>query len=142
MLSREAGLATTVAVALHEIPQEFGDFGVLLHAGLPVKKALLLNGLSAATAFLGALAVLLTGNAVALEPVLVPVAAGGFLYVACADLVPELHRRARGVGLLPVALALAAGVLVVALLPLLLGHGHVHAHPEGGGHVHEHPAHD
>jgi zinc and cadmium transporter len=135
MVSPEAGLATTVAVALHELPQEFGDFGVLLHAGVPVRRALLLNGVSAATAVLGALVALASGSAFDLQAVLLPVAAGGFLYVACADLVPELHRRARGSGLLPVAFALAVGVAVVAVLPLLLGDGHAHGH----GHDHDGP---
>ena len=96
MVSPEAGMATTVAVALHEIPQEFGDFGVLLHAGLPVKKALLLNAASASVSILGALVILAIGSDLGIEPYLGPIAAGGFLYVACADLVPELHKRARG----------------------------------------------
>ena len=99
MVSPAAGMATTVAVALHEIPQEFGDFGVLLHAGMPVKKALLFNAGSASLAILGAVVILATGGALGIGPYLAPVAAGGFIYVACADLVPELHKRARGLQL-------------------------------------------
>ncbi|MHC5010194.1 MAG: ZIP family metal transporter [Planctomycetota bacterium] len=143
MASPEAGMATTLAVALHEIPQEFGDFGVLVHGGLPVRRALLLNVASAGAAFLGAFAVLLTGHALSFETALVAVAAGGFLYVACADLVPELHKRARGKQLLATAGALALGLALVIWLPVLLGeHGHGHEHGESEPPAHEHPAGD
>jgi zinc and cadmium transporter len=124
LVSPEVGLATTIAVALHEIPQEFGDFGVLLHAGMSPRRALALNCLSALGAVVGALAVLAVGHSVHIEHQLVPLAAGGFLYVACADLVPELRRRARGRGLWLTLLALAAGVALVSMVP---GHAHVHA---------------
>lgn len=137
MVSPSAGLATTIAVALHEIPQEFGDFGVLLAAGLPVKKALWLNAASAATAVLGALLILTVGSAMGIEPYLMPIAAGGFIYVACADLVPEIHRRARGKALIGTSLALVLGIVLVTYLPHLIGGGHSHSH---GGH--DHGAHD
>jgi zinc and cadmium transporter len=127
--SPEAGLATTIAVALHEIPQEFGDFGVLLHAGLSPRLALALNFLSASAAFLGAGLVLVAEGALHLEGTLVPVAAGGFLYVACADLVPELRKRARGAALLAALLALAAGILLVAAIPGP-AHGEAHGHDD------------
>ena len=117
LASPEAGFATTIAVALHEIPQEFGDFGVLLHAGLTPRRALGLNFLSASSAFLGAVLVLAAEGAMHAESVLVPVAAGGFLYVACADLVPELRKRARGAALLVTLAALAGGILLVAAVP-------------------------
>ena len=128
MLSPQAGVVTTVAVALHEIPQEFGDFGVLLHGGMPARKALLLNAASAATAFAGALVVLIAGPALHLDQVLVPFAAGGFIYIACADLVPELHRQARGRQVVPLFLALALGIGLVTGLPKLLGVEHTHTH--------------
>ncbi len=123
LVSPEAGLATTIAVALHEIPQEFGDFGVLLHAGLAPRRALLLNFASALAAVVGAVAVLVARGHIGIERWVTPVAAGGFLYVACADLVPELRARARGRALVGVGLALAAGVLVIALTGALVGHG-------------------
>jgi zinc and cadmium transporter len=140
MASPGAGLVTTIAVALHELPQEFGDFGVLLHGGMSPRRALLWNAASAGTAVLGAVLVLLVGGAIGLEQVLVPVAAGGFLYLACADLVPELHRQARERGLLPVVLAILLGVALVTMLPRLLGpggHAH-HHHGPGCGHDHDH----
>lgn len=88
------GVATTVAVAAHEIPQEFGDFAVLLSAGVTPGRALLYNLLSALLAALGAAAILvapLSGET--LEFYAVPLIAGGFLYIAAADLVPELHHH-------------------------------------------------
>lgn len=123
----ELGLATTLAIALHEIPQEFGDFGVLLHAGLSPRRALALNFLSAAGAIVGAAAVLFLGVNTHVEHQLVPLAAGGFLYVACADLVPELKRRVAGRGLWITLVALGAGLALVALVP---EHGHADAHEE------------
>jgi zinc and cadmium transporter len=89
----EIGIATTIAVILHEIPQEIGDFGVLLHSGFSGLKALLLNFLSALLAFLGAIfALTLGGASSALTEWVVPITAGGFIYIATADLIPELHK--------------------------------------------------
>lgn len=86
------GITTTIAVILHEIPQEIGHFGILVHGGLPVRKALLLNFFSALTSFGGALIVLLIGSHAAnLSVYLLPITAGGFLYIAGSDLIPELH---------------------------------------------------
>ncbi len=86
------GIATTITVLLHELPQEIGDFGVLIHAGYTRKKALIYNFLSACTAFVGAIIFLVAGQAVSdLSRYILPVAAGGFIYLAAADLIPELH---------------------------------------------------
>lgn len=88
------GIATTVAVVLHEIPQELGDFGILIFGGLSRGKALLLNFLSALTAVLGALLVFYFNSVFGdLTAFLVPFAAGGFIYIASADLLPELHKE-------------------------------------------------
>jgi zinc and cadmium transporter len=88
------GVATTVAVALHEIPQELGDFAVLVKAGIAPRKALLYNLASAVTAFAGAvLFLLLAFETEALERYALPITAGGFLYIAAADLIPELHHH-------------------------------------------------
>jgi zinc and cadmium transporter len=126
MVDPGLGIAVTLAVALHEIPQEFGDFGVLIHAGLSPRRALGLNFLCALGALAGAGAVLLVGPSLHVEHALVPLAAGGFLYVACADLVPELRRRVKGTGLWITLLALAAGLALVAFLP---EHGHAEHEP-------------
>ena len=93
MVSVPVGIATTIAVILHEIPQEVGDFAVLLHSGYTKKRALCLNFLSALTALLGAAAFFIIGGvAESLNTYFLPIAAGGFIYIAVADLIPELHK--------------------------------------------------
>lgn len=87
------GITTTIAVVLHEIPHEIGDFGVLVHGGLSVKKALVFNFLSALSAILGGIVSLLIGSNVQnYSHVLLPITAGGFLYIAGSDLMPELQQ--------------------------------------------------
>ena len=89
----EVGIATTIAVILHEIPQEIGDFGVLLHAGFSKTKALLVNLFSALLAIVGAIVVLLLNeSAEAIVRWFVPISAGGFIYIAASDLIPEMHK--------------------------------------------------
>ena len=94
MVSVPVGIATTLAVLFHEIPQEVGDFGVLLYAGFSRKKALLLNFASALVAVLGGLvALLLIDYIQGIEIVLLAFAGGGFIYIAGSDLIPELHKE-------------------------------------------------
>ncbi|OGK66281.1 hypothetical protein A2313_04625 [Candidatus Roizmanbacteria bacterium RIFOXYB2_FULL_41_10] len=91
-VSLAVGLASTVAVALHEIPQEIGDFGILLYSGFSRTKALFYNFLSALFAIFGAVLGLVFLKE---ESVLtfLPIIAGGFIYIAASDLVPELHKE-------------------------------------------------
>jgi zinc and cadmium transporter len=94
LLNTGAGIATTLAVVFHEIPQEIGDFGVLLHGGFEVKKALFLNFLTALSAIIGAMISLLLNNRIEhLTLFLAPFAAGNFIYIASSDLIPELHKE-------------------------------------------------
>lgn len=94
LISIPVGMATTAAIALHEIPQEISDFGVLIHGGFSKKKALLLNFFSALGSVLGAVITLTLGIYVeGLTNVLVPFAAGMFVYIASADFIPELHKE-------------------------------------------------
>jgi len=93
LVSPQIGLATTLAVVAHEIPQEIGDFGILLHAGYSRTKALLLNFASAITAIIGALIALIIGSQViSFTYFIIPFTAGGFIYIATADLIPELKK--------------------------------------------------
>src|SRR3989339_14430 len=88
------GIATTVAMVLHEVPQEIGDFGVLLHGGFTKKRAVLLNFLTALTAVVGAsLALVIGHNSAHLSDWLGPFSAGSFFYIPGADLIPELHKE-------------------------------------------------
>lgn len=93
LLSIPVGMAATIAVILHEIPQEIGDFGVLIHGGFSKSKALLFNFLTALTSILGVvIALLLNGYIGNISYYLVPFAAGGFIYIAGSDLIPELKK--------------------------------------------------
>ena len=93
MVSPEIGIATAVAIALHEIPQEIGDFGLLVHAGYSRTKALFFNFLSALTAFVGlGLAFWFSSAIDGVTPLITAFAAGNFIHIACTDLVPELYK--------------------------------------------------
>jgi len=122
MISIEIGVATTMAVIIHEIPQEIGNFGVLIHAGYKTKKALWYNFLSALTAVAGAVTALLFGNITEQFALwLLPLTAGGFIYIALSDLVPELHKDFRvGQGIIQV-IAIMVGVASMLMLLALEG---------------------
>lgn len=114
------GLTTTLAVVLHEIPQEIGDFGVLVHGGLSVRKALEFNFLSALTAIAGAIISLLIGHhAEGYAALLLPITAGGFIYIAGPDLIPELQQEMKISTSLWQLAAILLGVGIMALLILV-----------------------
>ena len=97
LVSIPVGIATTIAVILHEIPQEIGDFAVLLHSGYTKTRALWLNFLSAISSILGLVVILVLSQAEETVVLyLLPMAAGGFIYVAVADLIPELQKTKKG----------------------------------------------
>jgi zinc and cadmium transporter len=111
MTSVPLGISTALAVAAHEIPQEVGDFAILLHAGYSRSRALMLNLLSAAASALGAIVALVAFNVVPLIlPYFLALAAASFLYVAMADLIPGLHRGRTDAHSLRQILLIAAGV--------------------------------
>lgn len=90
----QIGIATLLAVIFHEIPQEIGDFGVLLYGGFPKKKALIFNFASALMALIGAILALTIGTKLAgFTKLIIPFTAGGFIYIAGSDLIPELHKE-------------------------------------------------
>lgn len=94
LISMPAGIATTLAVAFHEIPQEMSEFGVLIYGGYTKKQALLANFLIALTAVAGAVLTLIIGSqSESLIIFLIPFAAGNFIYIATADLIPELNKN-------------------------------------------------
>jgi len=117
LASFPVGVTTTIAVILHEIPQEIGDFGVLLHGGFSAKKAIFLNFLTALTAVFGAIVVLALGAHVGnISAFLIPFAAGNFIYIAATDLIPELHKETAVAKSLLQLLWFVAGVGVMLLL--------------------------
>ncbi|KKP80793.1 MAG: Zinc transporter, ZIP family [Candidatus Levybacteria bacterium GW2011_GWB1_35_5] len=96
LVSIPLGIITSLAVAAHEIPQEIGDFGILLHKGLKRKKVLLVNFFSALTAVVGALISFWLGERIeASLPILLAITAGFFIYIAASDLIPEIHHENR-----------------------------------------------
>ncbi|MFT7615441.1 MAG: zinc and cadmium transporter [Candidatus Woesearchaeota archaeon] len=123
LVSVPVGIATTVSIALHELPQEIADFGILLYAGYSKKKAILYNALSGALAFAGtALAFLLSHYVENFHDYFLPVGAGIFIYIAAANLVPELHR---GCGWRESVLhigAVVVGFLVILGISLIFAH--------------------
>lgn len=120
LVSAPIGLATTVAVALHEVPQEQADFGILVHAGFTPRRALTLNFLSGILAIGGVVISLLLGPTLGdYTQFMLPFTAGGFIYIAGSDLIPELHHEHE----LPASLAqfgmVLAGIGLMFLLLLL-----------------------
>jgi len=89
------GIVTSLAIVFHEIPQELGDFGVMIYGGFSVKKALLYNFLSALAALAGAIGGYFIAETIPVfSKFLLPFTAGGFIYIACSDLIPEIqHKR-------------------------------------------------
>lgn len=92
------GFITSAAVVLHEVPQEIGDFGVLLHSGYSTKKALIANLFVALVSVIGALAGFLLIDSISnITPVIMALAAGGFIYISTSDLLPEIRSEAHSV---------------------------------------------
>jgi zinc and cadmium transporter len=94
LINTAAGIATTLAVIAHEIPQELGDFGILVYGGFSKKRALVFNFFSALLAVFGAIAGYFIASYISgFALYLLPFAAGGFIYIASSDLIPELHKE-------------------------------------------------
>lgn len=121
LVSIPTGIVTTVAVMLHEIPQEIGNFGVLVYGGFSPRRALAYNFATGLAGLVGAGLVLALGPRVdGLADALLPVTAGAFLYIAGSDLIPELNRRhsqsaAKAAGQLAM-MVLGIGVMAIPLL--------------------------
>lgn len=116
-VSVSVGLATTIAIILHEIPQELGDFGVLINAGFSRARALVFNLLSGLLAIVGAIVSLLASHSVvSFSEFMLPFTAGGFIYIAGCDLLPKLQKERKP---LKSGVQLAALVLGVSLMYLL-----------------------
>lgn len=93
-ISIEIGVATSIAIASHEIPQEFGDFGILIHGGMKKTKAIFWNLLVSLSAIVGVIiGYFLLDSIENISLILLPIAAGGFIYISMSDLIPELHKE-------------------------------------------------
>ena len=117
MTSVPLGISTAIAVAAHEIPQELGDFAILLHAGYSRGRALLLNVLSGLSSALGAVVAFVAFDFVpTLRPYCLALSAASFLYVAMADLIPGLHRGRTDAASMRQILLIGAGIGTMMLL--------------------------
>jgi len=121
ILSFDLGFATTLAVLFHEVPQEIGDFGVLIYGGFSKRRALAYNFVSAVTAILGAVITYYLAYIQSIEALLIPFAAGGFIYIAATDLMPELHKKSQASASLAQILAIALGIGLMAYLKIAMG---------------------
>ena len=120
LASIPVGIATTFAVLLHEIPQEIGDFGVLIHGGFKRGRAIMLNFLTALTAVIGTIVALVLGNYISnIQQIIVPLAIGGFLYIAGSDLIPELHKETKVWISIGQIISFIFGILIMMSLLLL-----------------------
>lgn len=121
LVSIPLGIVTSLAVAAHEIPQEIGDFGILLHRGIKRNRVLVINIISAAISLLGAiLTYLFKDSVIRILPIFLSLAAGFFIYIASSDLIPEIHNEEKRVVALVETLLLFVGVLVVLVSVSLL----------------------
>jgi zinc and cadmium transporter len=120
IVSLPVGIATTLAIILHEIPQEIGDFAVLIHSGYTKKKALIFNFFSALMAVLGMILAFSFGKVIENYLMLfLPIAAGGFIYIAVADLIPELQKTIQVKRSLVQISAVLLGVFLMLALTFL-----------------------
>ena len=139
LVDMKLGVVTAFAIAAHEVPQELGDFLILLHSGYSKTKALVLNLVSSAAMLLGAVfGYFLLADLRELLPYMLAIAASGMIYVAVADLIPGLHKRVELVHTAQQVLLIGLGVLTVwgagtlaeSYMESSSGHG-LHEHPQG-----------
>jgi zinc and cadmium transporter len=124
-VSLEVGIASSLAIVLHEVPQEVGDFGVLIYSGMKKGKAILFNLLSGLFAVLGLVVFYILGDVVEpLSDVILMVAGGGFLYIAIADLIPEMRHTCSKKRTLLNILFMVIGICIMFGLGLMGGHSH------------------
>ena len=124
LINTNTGIIATLGILLHEIPQELGDFGILIHSGFTKTKALLYNFYSAIFAILGAILTYLLANYVYNFTIyLMPVVAGGFIYLAGSDLIPEIHKERDVTKSIFNFLIMILGIFLVFIASIIL-----HAH--------------
>lgn len=117
----KTGVATSLAVIFHEIPQEIGDFGVLVYGGFKPKKALFINFLTSFSAFFGVIVGLLLNRYLEnINSFLLPFSSGNFIYIAGTDLIPELHKEGKIKEGIKQIIAFLVGVFIMYLLLLII----------------------
>ncbi|MCX5707144.1 MAG: ZIP family metal transporter [Candidatus Omnitrophica bacterium] len=121
VVSIKLGIATTLAIILHEIPKELGNFGVLIYGGFTKKKALFYNFISGLMAMFGAIAgYFISGFTQGLSNFIMPLTAGGFIYIATSDLIPEIHKQTSQKRANLAFVAFLLGIIFMALAKMWL----------------------
>lgn len=125
MVNIPLGIITSLSVAAHEVPQEIGDFGLLMHRKMPRKRIIAINVLSGAMAMVGAVVTYFIGNSLEKYlPILLATASGFFIYIAASDIIPEIHHeKKRGTALIQ-SLLLLAGIAIVGVAVTFLEGSH------------------
>jgi zinc and cadmium transporter len=122
VVSLPLGITTTIAIATHEIPQEIGDFAVLLYGGFSKKKAIMLNFTIALTAVLGGIVGFFVSSLIEnIVVFILPFAAGGFIYIAATDLVPEIRKELNMKKYMATLLVFICGILIMWVTKVLFG---------------------
>ncbi|MFH0855884.1 MAG: ZIP family metal transporter [Candidatus Omnitrophota bacterium] len=122
VISIKLGIATTLAIILHEIPKELGNFGVLIYGGFSRSRALFYNFISALAAIIGALAGYFISDSIhGFSNFIMPLTAGGFIYIAASDLIPEIHKEKDQARATLAFISFLFGVMFMALAKVLLG---------------------
>jgi len=118
-----AGIVTTIAIALHEIPQELGDLAILLHSGYSKARALLVNFISACFSIAGGIIGFFFLSSVegAIGP-LIAVTAGAFLYIALADIIPEIHKNKHNINRHVMSLMVLFGIVLIFIVSSVISH--------------------
>ncbi len=139
LVNPAVGIVTTVAIAAHEIPQELGDFGLLLSKGMARRKVVMVNLLSALATIIGAIMVYgVGGELLPAEHLLLAVTAGFFIYIAASDIIPTIHAEPRRIWANIQTAVLIVAVVLVGLLAEF-SHGFItHEAPESGHHDEHH----
>lgn len=133
LVSPAAGIGAAIAVAAHEIPQEIGDFSILLGRGMKPPRIILVNAFSAIAMILTATLTFWVGDHFDVHPApLLAIAAGFFIYIAASDIIPDIHEKPRREGNVQAAMLLV-GVLIVGAIIGLTPHGHGEAEEPSHG---------
>lgn len=122
ILSIPLGITTTIAIAAHEIPQEIGDFGVLIYGGFEKKKAILLNFAVSSIVIIGGIfGYFISKNIEQAVIFLIPFAAGGFIYIAATDLIPEIKKELNIKKSMATIVVFIIGILIIWLIKIFFG---------------------
>ena len=121
IVSIPLGFTTTVAIVAHEIPQEIGDFGVLIYGGFEKKKAIILNFIVASTIVIGGVVGYFLSNLIEKSVyILLAFAAGGFIYIAATDLIPEIKKEVNIKKSITTMFIFILGILIMWLIKIIL----------------------